>query len=509
MLLNAVAQIPAGMDYVIIDRCAGVGNLEDGLPDEILSHCILSTIEPNEYQILLYKFADKSAVVIPETDAMAYDIIPSEADILGNVLNDYVREKVNDPNCVVILVENPPFSEAGSGGTQKTGKKENKWKQSYIARKMKEEIGGVVTNDLANLFIWSGFNYYLTKPEDSYILFSPTKYWRNQQLVNKTFAGGFLCNRREFHAQLNSAMSCIWWKNVDDFETESLTLTPYDIDGNGVKPAADDITIRKAWHMFSEQYDKRSFPDDTQDGVLCEKDGTELVQDGRKIRIAPLYNRNVIAYMATQSFLIDRKNFKLVRCALYDGNGFYLRSDNFLEKLPLFVAAVFPYDKWYKTDVYSKCYDGNGAHLADYEFLKKCLIYTALTMKNKCRSFIGSDGRFYKNELCLDGDTLAARELAKFDLSKTETVLCKYFADVKFEACMAEEYDSTKTYGAWQINEELNIKIPSGRKDKHGKDILVRKYPKLNTEIEKLKAELAKYYETEIIPDLFKYQLIK
>ena len=509
MLIDAVASIPAGKDYIIIDRCAGVGNLEDGLPDEILSHCILSTIEPNEYQILLYKFADKSAVVIPETDAMAYDIIPSEADILGNVLNDYVREKINDPNCVVILVENPPFSEAGSGGTQKTGKKENRWKQSYIARKMKEEIGGIVTNDLANLFIWSGFKYYLTKPEDSYILFSPTKYWRNQQLVNKTFAGGFLCNRREFHAQLNSAMSCIWWKNVNDFKTESLTLTPYDVDGNGVKPASEDITIRKAWHMFSEQYDKRSFPDDTQDGVLCEKNGMEFIKNGKKVSVKPTYNSNVIGYLVAHSFLIDRKNVKLVRCPLYDGHGFCLRSDNFVEKLPLFVAAVFPYDKWYKTDVYSKCYDGNGAHLSDLEFMKKCLIYTALSMKNKCRSFIGSDGRYYNNELCLDGNSLATRELAKFNLSKTENVLCKYFADVMFEARMTEEYDNTKSYGTWQINEELNIKIPSGRKDKHGKDILVRKYPKLNTEIEKLKSELAKYYETEIIPDLFKYQLIK
>jgi hypothetical protein len=54
-----------GMDYVIIDRCAGVGNLEEGLPDDILSHCILSTIEPNEYQILRWKYAGKSAVVIP------------------------------------------------------------------------------------------------------------------------------------------------------------------------------------------------------------------------------------------------------------------------------------------------------------------------------------------------------------------------------------------------------------------------------------------------------------
>ncbi len=360
MLLQAVSEVPEGMDYVIIDRCAGVGNLEEGLPDEVLSHCILSTIEANEYQILSYKFADKSSVVIPETDALAYDIIPAESGLEGMVFNDYVREKVTDPNCVVILVENPPFSEAGSGASQTTGRKENKWKYSLVAGRMKEEIKGVANNDLANLFIWSGFKYYLTKPTDSYILFSPSKYWRNQNLVNKQFAGGFLCNRKEFHAQLDSAMSCIWWKNIDDFTTEALTLTPYDIvDEEEVKIATDDITIRKAYHMLSEQYDRREFPNDCKDGIICEKDGREFIKNGRQIRIsAPLYNENIIAYMQTDSFSIDRKVIKLVRSALYNGNGFYVRSDNFVEKLPLFVAAAFPYDKWYKTDVYSKSYDG-------------------------------------------------------------------------------------------------------------------------------------------------------
>ena len=138
MLLKAVSEVPKDMDYVIIDRCAGVGNLEEGLPDEVLSHCVLSTIEPNEYQILLYRYAEKSAVVIPDTDALAYDIIPAEREFMTyKITNDYVRERVNDSNCVIIVVENPPFSEAGSGGTQGTGRKENKWKQSMIMAEMK------------------------------------------------------------------------------------------------------------------------------------------------------------------------------------------------------------------------------------------------------------------------------------------------------------------------------------------------------------------------------------
>ena len=205
MLFRAIEDIPEGKDYIIIDRCAGTGNLEEGLPDEILKHCILSTIEFNEYAILNYKYGDKCLVVIPNIDALAYDIIPAEKNEQG-IANDFIRERVSDPNCVVILMENPPYSESGSGGIQGTGKKENVWKQSYVIKEMKKEYKGVVLNDLSNLFIWSGFKFYLRKPTDSYILYAPTKYWRNQSLANKKFVDGFLCNRKHFHANQVSAM---------------------------------------------------------------------------------------------------------------------------------------------------------------------------------------------------------------------------------------------------------------------------------------------------------------
>jgi hypothetical protein len=413
MLIKAVSEIPKGMDYIIIDRCAGVGNLETGLPAHILKRCILSTIEPNEYRILQYLFP--ASVVIPNTDALEFDIIPVERS--GNmIISDYIRDCVKNPDCVVILMENPPFSESGSGASQTTGRKENAWKQSFVIKQMKKEHSGVALNDLSNLFIWSGFKYYITKPTDSYIFYSPTKYWRNQNLVNKKFENGFLCDRRRFPpATQAAAIGCIWWKNIDDTSTESITLTPYDTDGDQVIRAIDDkgievpdIKIRKAYRNMTDAYDKRDskdFPDDETNGIICEKDGKEFVADGRKIAVTnPRYNKNIIAYIQADSFSIDRKVVRCLRCAVYNGHGFYVRSDNFLEKLPLFVAAAFPYDKWYKTDVYSKCYDGGDNYFQDKEFLKKCLIYTSFTPKNKCRSLNGSDGRYYRNELCFDGD---------------------------------------------------------------------------------------------------------
>ncbi|MDE7083151.1 MAG: hypothetical protein K2O89_05540 [Clostridia bacterium] len=519
LLYQAIKIIPDGMDYIIIDRCAGTGNLEEGLPDDILKHCVLSTIEFNEYVILNLKYGDKCLVVIPNTDALAYDIIPAEHNEQG-IANDYIREKVNDKNCAIILMENPPFSESGSGGTQNTGKKENMWKQSYIMKQMRNELNGVVLNDLSNLFIWSGFKYYLKKTCDSYILYSPTKYWRNQNLVNKQFAGGFLCNRQAFHASQCSAIGCIWWKNIDDFNTQALNLTPYEIISNTVCCIEPDVTIKKAYHNLSEAYDKRNFADST-DGIICERDGSEFIDNGRKKYIMPLYNENIIGYLMASNFQIDRKDVALIRCGLYKAHGFYLRADNFLEKLPLFVAAVFPYDKWYKTDVYSKSYDGQGKHLEDREFLKRCLIYTALTPKNKCRSMFGSDKRFYRNELCFDKeDTLAYKSLeayinAGITLTDKELTLFKYWKDVLFEVTKTDEYkflisqNINYRLGLWQIMEEINIKIDSGRKDRKGEPVFVYKYSALNTEIKKLDTTLKNYYEREIIPLLFKYELIK
>lgn len=517
LLFKAINEIPEGMDYIIIDRCAGTGNLEEGLPDEILKHCVLSTIEFNEYAILNYKYGDKCLVVIPNIDALAYDVIPAERNEQG-IANDFIREKVSDPNCVVILMENPPYSEAGSGGIQGTGKKENLWKQSYVIKEMKKEYKGVVLNDLSNLFIWSGFKFYLNKPTDSYILYAPTKYWRNQSLANKKFVDGFLCNRKHFHANQISAIGCIWWKNIDDKDTKQITLVPYDIENQVTCRATENITIKKAFHNLSFAYDKRPLSNCSEDGIICERDGSEFKPNGRKVYIKPIYSDEIIAYLVASNFQIDRKDVMLTRCGIYKAHGFYLRSDNFVEKLPLFVAAAFPYDKWYKTDVYSKSYDGQGSYLKDNDFLKKCLFYTALTPKNKCRSLDGSDNRFYRNELCFDReDTLAWEALQGFlkdglVLSETEQTLLKYWKDVLFEVSNTDEYKNSNKnvrYGLWQIIDEINTKIDSGRKNKKGKPVMVYKYNALNSEIKKLDDALKNYYSNEIIPLLFKYELIK
>jgi type I restriction-modification system DNA methylase subunit len=48
LVRKAISQIPKENDYIILDRCAGTGNLEEFLTDEELSHVIVNTFELKE-----------------------------------------------------------------------------------------------------------------------------------------------------------------------------------------------------------------------------------------------------------------------------------------------------------------------------------------------------------------------------------------------------------------------------------------------------------------------------
>ncbi|WP_341493697.1 hypothetical protein [Mesomycoplasma ovipneumoniae] len=63
----AISEVPKDNDYIILDRCAGTGNLEKWLTDEELSHVIVSTYEYYEYKVLVELLGDKVRHIIPPT----------------------------------------------------------------------------------------------------------------------------------------------------------------------------------------------------------------------------------------------------------------------------------------------------------------------------------------------------------------------------------------------------------------------------------------------------------
>lgn len=522
LVMKAVERVPDGNDYVIIDRCAGTGNLEAALigkfdknGDELISHCVVSTYEYYEYKVLSERIGDKVRNIIPPTEAnVIYENGKvSNADAMSKdfIENPLIKQYVDNDKCTIILFENPPYQDSSAitytddnGIRGKTGRKD-----TYVCSEYKKNLhllneGKGSFREISNLFIWSGFRYYLRQNTDSYIVFSPIKYWKTIGLADYKFIDGYIFNRKHFHAT-DSTISCILWGN--EYENrEALTLKAYDsINENAVKVA--DIEVKKAHNTYAIWYDKRTFANDVISETYCGRDGD--YDEKHKRDSQSVDNDNIIAYVRTINYSPDAMNRILVRQMYFGARGYYLRKDSYLYKLPLWVSKCVSFDKWYEKDLYYNTSDGGDAYTHDSDFLKSCLIYTCLSNQNKCLSFDGSDGRYYRNELCFDttnGDTVASADLAKMTLDADEKALMKLWDDILAEAKRTANYDSRLTYGVYQITKELNTshKTGTGRSQQ-----TVYDYPTLNGYLETLRTNLKAYYKSHITDKMFQYELLK
>lgn len=249
---------------------------------------------------------------------------------------------------------------------------------------------------------------------------------------------------------------------------------------------------------------------------MCEKNGLEKTTTN-SIRVTPIYNTNIIGYMAVYSSGFDNPDnmSSLLSAARYDGNGFYLKEDNYLEKLPMFAASRYiNYNReWTERARIMKSADGFERFRKDVangtlqKFLLKCLLFTVLEPQNHMRSFKGSDGRQYSNQLTLDttnGATLASKDISKLQLKETEKALLEQWNKVIADAKSTTEYDGSINYGLYQIRLELNKKT---KDPETGKDVYI--YPGLNGNIKTLASMVKDYYNKEIVPVLFQYEFLK
>jgi len=524
LVRKAIERVPKDNDYVIIDRCAGTGNLESKMTEEELSHTIVSTYEYYEYKVLLETFGDKVRHIIPPSERIdtfnGGMVRGANALSMEYITNETIKQYVDNSQCTIILFENPPYADTTSIEHQKknAGKKSTEWKQYDAFKEMKKEVKGTALNDLGNVFIWSAFKYYLRQPTDSYIVYSPVKYWKAQHLIQKKFLGGFAFNRKHFHTNIAATIMVALWSNEDDKDLDSFYISAYDINTKNELTFVGDLPVRKIHSSYSQKYfDKRSFTDDKiGDGILCSKDGTERT-DSNTIRIKSIINENIVGYMAVYSSGFDNPDnmASLLVAGRYDGNGFYLRNDNYLEKLPMFAASRYvTYNRlWTERSRIMKSGDGASIYLVDIkkgllnEYLLKCLLFTVLEPQNHMREFIGSDHRHYKNQLCLDitnGETLAYKDLQYLEKNKTEIVLLELWKKILSQAKSTVNYNPTYNYGLYQIKTELNtehVDIDTGE--------TIPDYPELNGNIETLGNLVKDYYIKEIVPNLFKYEFLK
>ena len=268
--------------------------------------------------------------------------------------------------------------------------------------------------------------------------------------------------------------------------------------------------------MYSKTYyDKRTFPDDTENGVLLQHDGGLAVN--QKMRIKPLFNNNIMGYLVVDGPGFDNPDLHavLIRAGIYNGNGFFLRKDNYLEKLPMFCASRYiTYNRaWTERARIMKSADGADRYHADVasgkltQFLLKCLLFTCLETQNHMRTFTGSDGRFYRNELCFDdtnGETIALQDVKALLVGDKETELLEQWETVLHWAKQAKNYDPALTYGVYQISSELD----TSHKDEVTGDT-VWENVELHTALVGLKTLVKEYYNSEIVPILFEYEYLK
>lgn len=518
----AIARVPAGNDYIILDRCAGTGNLELGLTDEELSHCIVSTVEYYEYKVLQELLGAKVRHIIPpiETAETFNAGLVTGADALSKeyIENPIVKQYIDDPNCTIILFENPPYAETTSAEHQRQGQSKisSTWKQSYVVAEMKKEVKGTASNDLGNAFIWSGFKYYLRQPTDSYIVYSPVKYWKAQHLIDRRFIGGFAYNRRHFHTNIDACIMCAYWTNEPGMDNE-IKISAFDIESvSNVLVPCGLLPVKQIFSTYSQAYyDKRAIPVEQRIGILVGLNGIEKV--GGKQRNRPATSMDIMGYMVAHSSGFDNPDLdsSLLVAARYDGNGFFLHRDNYLEKLPMFCASRYiTYNRaWTERARIMKSADGANRFNRDVadgtlgQFLLKCLLFTCTEMQNHMRTFTGSDGRFYRNELCLDGtngETVALRDIKALAINKREKAILDQWETVLSWAKKAENYNPALTYGVYQIFAELDT---SHIDEVTGDTILDN--VELHSALAGLKMLVKEYYNTEIVPVLFQYEFLK
>ena len=232
----------------------------------------------------------------------------------------------------------------------------------------------------------------------------------------------------------------------------------------------------------------------------------------------------MVGYMCVAGTNFDNPDLQasLLIASRYEGHGFYLRRDNYLEKLPMFCASRYiTYNRaWTERARIMKSADGATRFNVDVangklsQWLLKCLLFTCLEMQNHMRTFTGSDGRFYRNELCFDttnGATLASNDIQGLKSNDAEKALLEQWKTVLTYAknTAANErnnggYNPALTYGVYQIFAELDTSYTDETTGKTVYDNV-----ELHTALNGLKELVKAYYNAEIVPTLFEYEFVK
>lgn len=333
-------------NYVIVDRCAGVGNLESQFDESIYSHLILGTL--NEAEAFTANIRFNGLAEVNVVDALSKEGV----DYYFNAINNYkIKNKVN--KLAVIFLENPPYAQTNSN---KAGGIKSNYTKTYVHSNMKK--GG---EDLDEQFVFSCFEYY---DIFRYIHYGPIKIWKSRHLITKEVKDAYLCNRKYFNAS-ESSIALLHWTNKDS-EYESICFNN-DIDNKFV---VNKFVVNKVYNTISELYN----------------------DDGKEKGICVVEARNF-------SFASPRLTGSINDNEKYGKK--WVSKNNLLNVLPLFCASRDNVSETGKIDnvvdyriidtVY-KSSDGGNEYQKDNNFKQDCMLYCLCSHKNSC----SSESKFWK-----------------------------------------------------------------------------------------------------------------
>lgn len=475
-LRNAIKNVPDGKDYVIIDRCAGTGNLEKFLTEDELSHCILNTIDYTEWTTLKGLYEGRVRYIIPHNAKSRNDEddLMRDGDALQKEFYDKLLPMIKDK--YIIMLENPPFAgTAGIRGGAKGTLKNKKF--SYINLQMKlKGYDGNHCKDLLTQFVWSAFEIINC---NEYILYGPIIWWKSNHILDKKYIRGHMCNKKKFNSGESGILLGHWEnKNVKNKELECST----DIGKTRYVIKKKNTFITSILDPYKINIDKSNLrtPEEDELGLLFSTSSTLDALNGG------LFNRGTY-----RTELVTSAGLKLTK----------LNKDN-LKKLSVIQCAnCYKPIMYYEKDVVMKSADKNSAFEKDEELLADSLLFVLLSEKTKCIS-----NKSLINKMCLSQGTIVDSLLTE---AQRKSNLVKLWEDLLKEVKKCAEYNKYYKYGLYQIQKEINIKVESGSFTKKGEPIMVLKYPALDEKIKKLKSELKDFYNERIEKKLFEYELLK
>ncbi|MFY7786871.1 MAG: hypothetical protein ACOVQA_03255, partial [Thermoflexibacteraceae bacterium] len=237
-------------EYRLWDMAAGTGNLEYGLPQEALPYCYLSTLYVEDVEHLQKLFIGANIFQYDYLNDDVQNVFWGENAMKFELtwkLPEKLRKDLANPKIKWVILINPPFATAGTGGTK--GNEKEGVADTKIRKKMHEENLGEVSRELFTQFIYR-IKYEFASKKTYLGLFSKIKYINStndqkfrDNIFNFSFETGFIFSSINFAGTSKSNQFPIGFVIWKLYENNTLNNQVIEFDIFNVKGIRTDTIV--------------------------------------------------------------------------------------------------------------------------------------------------------------------------------------------------------------------------------------------------------------------------